>query len=98
MFALLFTFFTNFPALSQSDCVVSGEFIPEVPARQAEFTGATIVLWKFVKNVNNLLIHIFCGYFLYKVPLVYRIFPRKLGKILINRGNFIPEVPLENVN
>ena len=60
------------------------------------FTNA--VLGKFVKVVNNLLIHIFCGYFLYKVPLVYRIFPRKLGKIRINRGNFIPEVPLENVN
>ena len=31
-FELLFPTFTNFPALSQSDFVVSGEFIPEFPA------------------------------------------------------------------
>ena len=59
------------------------------------FTNA--VFGKFVKVVNNLLTHRFCGYFGIKFPWFIEIAPRKLGAILINRGNFIPEVPLESV-
>ena len=32
-----------------------------------------------------------------KFPWFIQISRRKLGEILINRGNFIPEVPLESV-
>ena len=37
------------------------------------------ILGKFANVGNNLLTHRFCGDFGYKVPLVYRISPRKLG-------------------